>query len=442
MKRRDFLMSVGALAATPMVGLQTAAQAADATTTLVAEPVTTQLLPLGNPATAMLGINGSSPGPLLRMKQGERQSIRFDNQIDQGSALHWHGLRIDNAMDGVPGLTQDLVQPKGGFDYILNPPDAGTFWYHSHNRSWEQVARGLYGPIIVEESSPPDVDRDIVVMVDDWRLTQTGALAPGYDNMHDQAHQGRLGNYARALFDDEGSVQRGQRLRLRLINVATDRVFPLKLAGVEGQVVALDGMPLSKPRPLTEMLMAPAQRVDIIADVVSDEAVVILAPLRDGEFSLGELAVKGAAQTPRTAGIAPLPAHRLAQPDLVKSEDILVKMEGGAMNPRMMALDSIWALGGRTGLDQDPVMRIARGKTARMRLANETLFPHGIHLHGHHFYELAADGSLGDLRDTTLIMPEETREIVCVFDNPGKWLLHCHMLGHQAAGMKTWVEVT
>ena len=75
-------------------------------------------------------------------------------------------------------------------------------------------------------------------------------------------------------------------------------------------------------------------------------------------------------------------------------------------------------------------------------MVNDTRFAHGIHLHGHHFHEIAANGALGDLRDTTLVDAGASQDILCVFDNPGKWLLHCHMLGHQASGMKTWVEVT
>jgi len=101
----------------------------------------------------------------------------------------------------------------------------------------------------------------------------------------------------------------------------------------------------------------------------------------------------------------------------------------------------IWAFNGQSGLTDTPLHSFERGQTARIRLVNDTRFPHGIHLHGHHFFEVGADGNLGALRDTTLVDAGETRDIVCVFDNPGNWLLHCHMLGHQAAGMKTWVEV-
>ena len=92
-------------------------------------------------------------------------------------------------------------------------------------------------------------------------------------------------------------------------------------------------------------------------------------------------------------------------------------------------------------LGHAPWRRFARGETARITLRNDTAFPHGIHLHRHHFHELREDGSLGDYRDTTLVDPRRSRDILCLFDNPGKWLLHCHTLAHQASGMKTWVEV-
>ncbi|WP_095588173.1 multicopper oxidase family protein [Actibacterium ureilyticum] len=436
MHRRDFLITAAAAALAPRLG------AAATPIQLVAQPVRAQILPMDEPATPMLGFNGTTPGPLLRVMQGAELDLRFANRIDDGSAVHWHGLRIDNAMDGVPGLTQDMVAPGGDFTYRFRAPDAGTFWYHSHNRSWEQVARGLYGPLIVDEPSPPDVDHDLVVMIDDWRLTEDGALAGGYDNMHDQAHQGRLGNFARALITPETPVQQGDRLRLRLINVATDRVFPVDLDGIVGQVVALDGMPLATPQAPTGLVLAPAQRVDIIADVTATDRVTVTFPTRDGPYELGAIAVSGTNTARQPSDIPLLPPNDIATLDMDSALSLTLRMEGGAMSPRMMSQSGIWAFNGQSGMTDTPFHSFERGQTARIRLVNDTRFAHGIHLHGHHFVELDADGSPGALRDTTLVDPGTTREIACVFDNPGKWLLHCHMLGHQAAGMKTWVAVT
>ncbi|WP_241525833.1 multicopper oxidase family protein [Pseudophaeobacter leonis] len=287
MNRRDFLITTCAAALAP--GLTLGAPTVD----LIAEPVRAQILPQGEPSPPMLGFNGSTPGPVLRARQGEVFHIRFLNRIGEGSAVHLHGLRSDNAMDGVPGLTQSVVDTDAAFAYRVQAPDAGTFWYHSHNRSWEQVAKGLYGPLIVEELTPPDVDHDLVVMIDDWRLTQAGTLAEGFDDMHDQAHQGRLGNYARALVQPNAPVRRGDRIRLRLINVATDRIFPLELEGISGKVVALDGMPLADSQDTSDLILAPAQRVDIIADVTATDQIGFIFPTRDGPFHLGKVPVAG-----------------------------------------------------------------------------------------------------------------------------------------------------
>jgi FtsP/CotA-like multicopper oxidase with cupredoxin domain len=438
MNRRDFLITTSAATLFPRIAF------ASAPVELVAQAVTAQILPKGEPATPMLGFNGSTPGPVLRARQGEVFDIRFLNQIGEGSAVHWHGLRLDNAMDGVPGMTQDVVERGEEFRYRFRAPDAGTFWYHSHNRSWEQVAKGLYGPLIVEEPTPPDVDHDLIVMIDDWRMTKNGTLADGFENRHDQAHQGRLGNFARTLVEPATPVRRGDRVRLRLINVATDRIFPLELEGVKGKVVALDGMPLASLQDLSDLILAPAQRADIIADVTSAAAVSLVFPTRDGPYLLGEIPVNGANTTRQPSEVSALPPNEIASPDMEKAVSLTLTLEGGAMSRRMMQGmmgGGIWAFNGQSGLTETPYHSFERGQTARIRLVNDTRFPHGIHLHGHHFYEVGADGSLGALRDTTFVDVGETRDIVCVFDNPGKWLLHCHMLGHQAAGMKTWVEV-
>ncbi|PSL14538.1 multicopper oxidase family protein [Shimia abyssi] len=438
MNRRDFLITTSAATLFPRIAL------ASAPVELVAQLVNAQILPEGEPATPMLGFNGSTPGPVLRARQGEVFDIRFLNQIGEGSAVHWHGLRIDNAMDGVPGMTQDVVNAGGEFEYRFRAPDAGTFWYHSHNRSWEQVAKGLYGPLIIEEPTPPDVDHDLIVMIDDWRMTENGTLADGFENMHDQAHQGRLGNFARAHVEPVRQVRRGDRVRLRLINVATDRIFPVELEGVEGKVVALDGMPLESLQELSGLILAPAQRADIIADVTSATSASFAFPTRDGLYLLGEIPVEGSNITRQPSEISTLTQNEVASPDMDNAISLTLTMEGGAMSRRMMQgmMDwNIWAFNGQSGLTDTPLHRFERGQTARIRLVNDTRFPHGIHLHGHHFFELGLDGSQGAFRDTTLVDAGKSRDIVCVFDNPGRWLLHCHMLGHQAAGMKTWVEV-
>lgn len=430
MNRRDFLLSTSAVAILPSVSL------AQSPFELVAETVKAQILPAEEyAATRSFGFNGGLPGPEIRGQQGQKLDILLRNHLDEGTAVHWHGIRLQNAMDGVPTLTQDIVDPDRTHAYQFSPPDAGTFWYHSHYLSHEQVARGLMGALIIEETTPPDIDHDITALLADWRLDETGQLTDDFATMHDIAHAGRMGNFARAFLPDL-SLRTGERIRLRMINAATDRIFPLALSGLKGKIVALDGMPLAAPRGFETVDLAPAQRVDIIADV--EATLEIAMATRGGRYLLGQMEIEGEVK-PRTSAIPTLPPNEVPVPAEV-TQELVLTMQGGAMGGRHGG-DNIWAFNDLSSLQPAPFARFERGETARIRLVNDTSFPHGIHLHGHHFYELRTDGSLGDLRDTSLVQPRETQDILCVFDNPGKWMLHCHMLSHQAGGMKTWVEV-
>ena len=161
---------------------------------------------------------------------------------------------------------------------------------------------------------------------------------------------------------------------------------------------------------------------------------------RQGPHDLGTIAVRGSNSAPIDAPIRPLPPANVPEPDRNGTTRLTLVMQDGAMGGRHVGSDC-WAFNDRSGLPERPWRRFARGETARIVMRNDTAFPHGIHLHGHHFHELREDGAPGHYRDTTLVEPRQSREVLCVFDNPGKWLLHCHTLGHQASGMKTWVEV-
>lgn len=410
-------------------------------TRLRAEPVVTQIL-AGEFATygptQTMGFNGSTPGPLIKVRQGNELVIMLENRTGEASSIHWHGIRIANGMDGVPGLTQEPVPDGHDFEYRFVAPDAGTYWYHSHSRSWEQVARGLYGPLIVEETSPPDIDADIVVIVDDWRLGEDAEFIDDFDSRFHFGHAGRMGNYAK-IIPSQSTVRRGDRLRLRLINTANARIFPINITGIDGKLVALDGMPLEQIEDFETLILAPAQRADIIADVTED--VVFSFQTAQGDYALGALSAGATNPSPRSAEIAPLPAHGAIKPTTNPDHRKTITIQGGAMGGQHPGED-IWSFNGVSNLPEEPWLKVRRGSSVQVSLNNDTSFPHSIHLHGQHFYEVAEDGSLRDYRDTTLVNPRETKDIFCVFDNPGHWLLHCHMLGHAATGMKTWVDVT
>jgi len=423
-----------------------------------------RLAPGDYPETRVWSYGDSVPGPVIRVPQGHRLTRRFVNDLPQPSTVHWHGVRIDNAMDGVPGVTQQAVPVGGTFDYDFTLPDAGTYWYHPHNRTWEQLARGLYGPLIVEEADPPEVDRDEILILDDWRLTENAQIhEDSFGAMHDWAHAGRIGNWITVNGKGEARLpaKRFERLRLRIINAANARIFYLSLDGMKAWTVALDGQPLDAPEPVERLSLGPAQRADLIVDITAEEGGEAFLSsheqTRDGEerFAITGFPVSGRARDRAMADPIPLPPNPVpALGDLNTARREVLRMEGGAMGRMQGAMmnggfmqmrdlagaGKVWAFNGRADMPEEPWITLTRGETVRIAMKNDTAWPHAMHLHGHHFRQIGADGT-GPLRDTLLVGRGETAEIAFVADNPGDWLFHCHMVEHSAGGMMTWLRV-
>ena len=456
LNRRRFLAGTAAVLILPA-----ASRAQSSSVVLEARRASVQLAPEGYPTTKIWGYDGQAPGPELRLAQGARLR-RLVNALEQPTTIHWHGIRIDNAMDGVPGLTQDAVAPGGTFDYDLTVPDAGTYWYHAHNQSPEQVGHGLYGALIVEEPEALDIDAEHVLILDDWRLTEDAQIAPDFAAMHDLSHGGRLGNFVttNAAFAWRQSVRQNQRLRLRLINAANARIFPLALQGLDGWVAAYDGMPLPTPEKVSQgILLAPGQRVDLIVDVTAAEGeeAFLVHMDEDGGFAQAAFPVMGRASLARRGKPAPLPPNQgQTLGDLAPARSVDMRIEGGAMGGLRSAMlngedagfremaraGQFWAMAGSAGMPDAPLVMASRGETIRVRMANDTVFAHAMHLHGMHFREVMPGGAMGPMRDTLLLPARETREIAFLADNPGEWLFHCHMLSHAASGMMQRVSVT
>jgi len=456
--RRTFLATSSAFA-----GMSASAGFANAPpTNLIAQESDVQLLPGDYGKTALWCFDGGSPGPEIRVAQGGRVKRRLINRFSQGTSVHWHGIRIDNAMDGVSGLTQAAVQPGDAFDYDFAVPDAGTYWYHAHNRSFEQVARGLYGALIVEEADTLDIDREEVLVLDDWLIDpETGQLKDDYGAPHDLSHAGRLGNLvtANGTFNLTLAARKNERLRLRLVNASNARIFQLGLNGFDSWVIAMDGMPLGAPRKVTDTLaLAPAQRIDLIVDVTADvgETAFVVQLEREEAIGLAAFEVAEGGSVNRRDAPTALPPNGHAMVDLKEATQLSLSMEGGAMGRlsaaslggqvkpmgELVQAGYFWSFNGAVdGIDGDPFALLERGQNVRVKIENDTVFPHAMHLHGMHFHEVADDGTLGPLRDTTLLVRGQTREIAFVADNPGQWLLHCHMLSHAASGMMTKVVV-
>lgn len=465
--RRRFLSGAatlaGAMVLTPGIG--TAAPAPTPTATLRARVTEAPLMGPAQPKTPIWSFGQTSPGPLIRIPRGKPVHVRVENALSEPTTVHWHGVRLANAMDGVPGMTQEAIPVGGGFDYRFTAPDAGTYWYHSHERTYEQVARGLYGPLIVDEETPPDVDSDRLFLVDDWRLDDDGRIAGGFGDFHDMTHGGRLGNWLTVNGETAPAfqVRPGERIRLRCISAANARIMGFFCKGTVAHVVALDGQPLAEPVHLTEpLILGPANRADLIVDIPADAAGALpIVEISTGDqITAAILDVKGTPLRAKAADVPVLPANPLPRLDLGSPLRLPLVMEGGAMGGMMAAIEyqgqmydlrtlvtrhgKAWALNGVAGPVAKPLARIERGRTVAVDMDNKTAWPHAMHLHGHHFRVVAKGGKEVEgepWRDTLLMEPGERVRVAFVADNPGKWLLHCHMLSHHLGGMGTWIEV-
>jgi FtsP/CotA-like multicopper oxidase with cupredoxin domain len=422
------------------------------------------------PETEVWTYNAAMPGPILRARQGDRLRVVVENRLDTGTTVHWHGVRVPNAMDGVAGLTQEPIAARGGrFTYEFDLPDAGTYWYHPHERSFEQVGRGLFGALVVEERAPPPVDRDIVWVLNDWRLKPDGSHAEDFSGMFDVTHAGRIGNTVTVNGRAPTAFQAraGERIRLRLVNAANARIFGLQFRGHLPWVIAMDGQPVAPHEPDEGVVvLGPAMRADLILDMTgapgASHAVIdgfyprLTYKLLDIAYS-NEPPLRARAPT----DVPALPPNPVAEPDLTAAERHEVALTGGMMSGPITALvhgrqmdmremiqhGAAWAINGVAvmGHTHEPLLTLRRGRSCVLLLRNETAWHHPMHLHGHVFRVIARNGQPTKRRewqDTVLLAPREQAEIAFVADNPGDWMFHCHILEHQAGGMMGSVRVT
>ena len=410
----------------------------------------------GAPPTDLWLYDGLSPGPMIRARRGETLEVVFTNNLEVPSTMHWHGIRNLNEMDGVPDLTQAAVEPGESFTYRFPLRDAGTFWYHAHSKGWEQLARGLYGALIVDEPDMPEGANDITLVADDWRLTEDYALhEDSFGSLMDWSHQGRLGNWLTVNGKTDPAIAAAAgTARLRMINAANARTLAFRLQDARPlRVIALDGAPCD-PFDIDTIRLAPAQRADLLVELEGGE--IALEEVSTGDpITAARLNVEG------RAPLSHIPAAKswYPRPDVLGARVIEVHMQGGAMGNLDSAIfegeslplrelaqthSKLWAFNGIVGGYDNGLGDVALGEVVVLRIWNDTRWEHGMHLHGHHFWVRSKE--FGDvprdvLRDTYLMAPGERADLVFIADNPGLWLFHCHMMEHHAAGMGGVISV-
>ncbi|MFN8653839.1 MAG: multicopper oxidase family protein [Gemmatimonadales bacterium] len=445
----------------------------------------------------MLGFNEQYPGPLLRVQRGAEVYVRLVNRLAQPTTVHWHGIRLDNPFDGVPGATQPAVPPGGTFVYRLRFPDAGVFWYHPHVREDVQQDLGLYGNLFV---NPPGARqgpaREEFLILDDLLIGDGGPVPYGRDAVT-HAAMGRFGNVM--LVNGEAgwstTVEGGEVVRFYLTNVANTRTFNLSFgAGTRIKLIGSDQGNYARERWVPSVVIAPAERyvVDVEFPRAGRAALVNRVVAIDhlyGRFfnvtdTLGRIAIEG-----RAAPASGFPWLHLS--DEAKTLDSLVAAHQGEapehtlelrvafsgmpfVSEALMRLDSVyfnpvewegtmpgmnWATTARearwilrdlaTGAENmDIHWRFRRGTLAHLRLigARNTLhgMQHPIHLHGQRFLVLAVNGVPNHnpvWKDTALVPAGASVDLLADMSNPGSWMLHCHIAEHLESSMMMHFDV-
>jgi FtsP/CotA-like multicopper oxidase with cupredoxin domain len=368
--------------------------------------------------------NGQVPGPELRVKQGDVVEVTLVNEdIDDGVTIHWHGVDVPNAEDGVAGVTQDAVMPGGRHTYRFRADQVGTFWYHSHQVSSKQVRRGLYGAFVIEPKAQPG-----------RRQLDLAAVA------HDFSGRPAFGSYDGI---QRQHVPAGTDVRLRIVNTNSSPER-FDLAGTPFRVLAIDGTDLVKPTPVEEkrLVLGAGARYDVgfrmpqyavrLAVDRSRTALVLEADPGDQQIR----ATEGTPEDFDPLGYgSPKPTLLTTTRDFDRTFELDIGKRIGFVNGRP---GFQWSVNGKLFPDT-PMYMVSRGDLVKMRVTNSSGTVHPMHLHGHHLLILSRDGKKNTGSpwwvDTLDVFPDEEYEVAFVADNPGVWMDHCHNLPHARDGL-------
>jgi len=420
---------------------------------LEAAPASAQFAAPPAAATRLLSYNGASPGPLLRLRKGEELKLRLVNRLEEGATLSFPGLRAANAVAGIGGLTQPPVAPGASLDIRFTPPDSGFNLYcpDAGGATARQIGSGLFGPIVVEEASPPAADLEAIVVLADWRLEENGEIKDDFSDASVTRGAGRLGAILTANAAPAPLTLRpapGARIRLRLANAATARVMSIGVAGVKPLIVAVDGQPSEPFEPLRNVFpMGPGARFELMFDMPREAGAAVGFILRGGEAA----AVPGEADRPVVVfeaegevlaarpAIAGLPANPLlpAEIDLARATRFDLTVSGGGAAPFAIngASFSEWSA--------KPLFAVPSGAPVTLGFVNKTAATQAMRLGGHvgRLLHPLDDGWEPYWRDIVLIAPGRIVHVAFVADNPGKWPIGSAIPEHRSAGVSGWFQV-
>jgi multicopper oxidase len=465
------------------------------TATLTPQPAQ---IDLGGPIVQTLAYGDTIPGPVIRAGIGDELVVTVSNRLDHPTSVHWHGIALRNDMDGAAPATPNIAAGQD-FTYRFSVPNSGTYWGHPHTGL--DADMGLYLPVIVDDPTEGNYDAEWIVVLDDWtdgvgkspqqlydELTRPNKPAmsnmpgmPGTTSSTPTSSttsttstsptspatsatgtpQGSVGK-SDLLGGDSGDIaypyylingriptapatfnaKPGQRIRIRFINTGSDTTFRVALTGHSMTVTHTDGYPV-EPKQVDALLIGMAERYDVI--VTAGDGIFPLVALAEGKNALARALL--------STGSGSQPDPQFQPEELTKRVSTIdmfaattpVNLGGPEANlnlPVVLGGNMVqynWMINGEPYRKTDP-LHIRQGQRPTITFDNTTMMYHPIHLHGHTFQLLKADGSPGARKDTVMVLPKQRVLAVLVADNPGLWMLHCHNTYHQEAGMQTRLD--
>ncbi len=393
-----------------------------------------------------LAYNGQVPGPLLRMREGQPQTVQIRNMAEDPEVVHWHGLFLPSEIDGAMEEGTPMIAPGASAHYTMTPRPAGFRWYHTHTFAGKNLTKaqfgGLHGFLLVEpRDNPAPYDREVFLALHDWRgqmlASDDGAMNPVYDVTTINGKM--LG------FGDPVRVKQGERVLMHILNSSPTEVHWIALAGHTFRVVALDGNAVPQPGTVSMLRLSPAERVSAIVEM-NNPGVWVLGEVRKHVQASGMgIVVEYANSSGKPVWTQPAElAWDYRQ--FARSADASSNKAAKSLNLvfdskfRGHGSEELWRINGlaypqNSTPETSPLLQT--GQRYRLVMANKSLDDHPMHLHRHTFEvcKLEDGAEIAGLRKDVVLVPAgKTVEVEFLADNPGKTLFHCHQQDHMDRG--------
>jgi FtsP/CotA-like multicopper oxidase with cupredoxin domain len=415
--------------------------------------------------------NGTVPGEEIRVQEGEKVTINLTNELSEPTSIHWHGIPLENEMDGIPGVTQNAVQPGEKFTYEFTATHPGTYMYHSHQEAVNQMDKGLYGSLIVEPKVKT-YDRDYTLMLDEWMSNQEdsdsmnenmagmdhGSMGGMDDGNQEHNEMGEMG-HDMSIYDiftmngksgesiEPLKVKEGETVRIRLANVGY-MSHNIHLHGHNFKVAAIDGQELNEPQEISDQLIAvaPGERYDIefTADNPGEWYLECHGDMEGTEGMKAVIQYEGSSKSIDQSNQSEnLPIFDFANYGGAIDDEFSLDQEYDieyTMDLNGNDMENIWSINGNSFPDIDG-LNVNEGDLVKVTLVNNSPagVDHPMHLHGHFFQVLSKNGKPIEgspiVKDTLNLKSGDEYVVAFKADNPGNWLFHCHDLHHATAGM-------